>query len=54
MYKSAVPELVIAVKYAFGTNDKISSVCGNKVKTDVLFAPSPVGMTQFVAASALV
>jgi len=52
MYKSAVPELVIAVKNALGTNDNISSVCGNRVSTAVLLAPTPVGMTQLVVASA--
>jgi hypothetical protein len=52
MYRTAVPELVMAVKKALGTNDKISSVFGNIYKTRELLAPLPVGITQFVCAVA--
>ena len=51
---SAVPVEVMAVKNPFGTNDKISSVFGRIGMQFLAFAPSPVGITQFVVAAAAV
>jgi hypothetical protein len=52
MYKSAVPLDVIAVKYPFGTNERISSVFGRIGIQFFALEPSPVGMTQFAVAAA--
>jgi hypothetical protein len=52
MYMSAVPLAVIAVKYPFGTNERISSVLGKIGMQFFALEPSPVGITQFDAAAA--
>ena len=49
---SAVLVAVIAVKYALGTNVKISSVPANKGNTVFELLPEPVGITQLVPAVA--
>jgi hypothetical protein len=52
MYKVDEFAAVIAVNHALGTKVMISSVLGKMYKVVVLFAPEPVGMTQFDCAVA--
>jgi hypothetical protein len=54
MYKVALLAAVMAVNHALGTKVMISSVLGKMYKVVVLFAPVPVGMTQFDCAVAWV